>query len=88
MEVSYLKAHPLEGRYPEWTPNFHSDRSQYSNQCARESQGERKRFHFTKAAHLSDIKHPQRNPLCLFVEHIFLHCVLIAAAFRKRRPHF
>ena len=39
METSYLKAHPLEGRYPEWTPNFHSDRSQYSNLCARGSQG-------------------------------------------------
>ena len=39
IEVSYLKAHPLEGRYPEWTPNFHSDRSQYSNLCARGSQG-------------------------------------------------
>ena len=39
MEASYLKAHPLEGPYPEWTPNFHSDRSQYSNLCARESQG-------------------------------------------------
>ena len=34
MEASYLKAHPLEGRYPDWTPNFHSDRSQYSNLCA------------------------------------------------------
>ena len=39
MEVSYLTAHPLEGRYPEWTPNFHSDRSQYSNLCSRGSQG-------------------------------------------------
>ena len=33
MEGSYLKAHPLEGRYPEWTPNFHSDRSQYLNRA-------------------------------------------------------
>ena len=35
METSYLKAHPLEDRYPEWTPNLHSDRSlQDWNQCA------------------------------------------------------
>ena len=39
MEASYLKAHPLWDRYPEWTPNLHSDRSQYSNLCARGSQG-------------------------------------------------
>ena len=39
MEASYLKANPLEGRYPEWTPNFHLDRSQYLNLCARGSQG-------------------------------------------------
>ena len=39
METSYLKAHPLEGRYPEWTASFHSDRSQYSNLCAPGSQG-------------------------------------------------
>ena len=55
MEASYLKAHPLEGRYPEWTPNFHSDRSQYLNLCARGSQGqapEHKQFHCTTAAHI------------------------------------
>ena len=38
-ETSYMKAHPLEDRYPEWTPNLHSDRSQDSNPCARGSQG-------------------------------------------------
>ena len=50
MKTSYLKAHPLWNRYPEWTPNFHSDRSRYSNPCAGGSQGqapERKRFHCT-----------------------------------------
>ena len=39
METFYLKAHPLGDRYPEWTPNLHSDRSQDSNPCARGSQG-------------------------------------------------
>ena len=39
MEAYYLKTHPLWDRYPEWTPNFHSDRSQYSNLCARGCQG-------------------------------------------------
>ena len=24
MEISYLKAHPFENRYPEWMPNFPS----------------------------------------------------------------
>ena len=39
METSYLKAHPLGNRYPEWTPNLRSDRSQDSNPCARGFQG-------------------------------------------------
>ena len=34
MVPSYLK----ENHYPECTPNFHSDQSQYSNPCARGSQ--------------------------------------------------
>ena len=42
METSYLKAHPLRNRYPEWTPNHHSDRSQDSNPCALGSQGLRR----------------------------------------------
>ena len=49
METSYLKAHPFGNRYPEWTPNLHSARSQDSNPCAMGSQ-ERKRFHCTTAA--------------------------------------
>ena len=37
---TYLKAHSLVDRYPEWTPNLHSDRSQHSNHlCARGLQG-------------------------------------------------
>ena len=39
METSYLKAHAFWSRYPVWTSNFHSDRSQDSNPCARGSQG-------------------------------------------------
>ena len=39
METSYLKAHPLGDRYPEWTPKLPSDRNQDSNPCARRSQG-------------------------------------------------
>ena len=25
LKETYLKAHPLVDRYPEWTPNLHSD---------------------------------------------------------------
>ena len=39
METSYLKVRPLGNRYPEWTPNLLSDRSQDWNPCARGSQG-------------------------------------------------
>ena len=39
METSYLKAHSLWDRYPEWTPNLYSDRSQDSNPCASGYQG-------------------------------------------------
>ena len=33
METSYLKAHPLGNRYPEWMPNLHSHHSQDSTQA-------------------------------------------------------
>ena len=40
LKETYLEAHPLVDRYPEWTPNLHSDRSQHSNHlCARGLQG-------------------------------------------------
>ena len=44
---TYLKAHPFEDRYPEWTPNLHSDRSQDSNPCVRGSQGPQNARGFT-----------------------------------------
>ena len=28
MDTSYLNGHPSRNRYPEWTPNLHSDPSQ------------------------------------------------------------
>ena len=56
LKETYLKAHPLVDRYPEWTPNLHSDSTQSAFQPPMRSgtprPSECKRFHYTTVGHV------------------------------------